>query len=82
MDPAQLNGKSLAVVLIDESGEGTTFYGTARWNGSHLIIDRGSETPFEVREEWHSRIQPVNSPVVKAVFSGAEFWLRLQKSAL
>ena len=78
MDLNQVNGKSFAVVVVDQKEEGTTFYGTAHWNGAKLTIDRGSDPPFEVREEWYECIQPVKSPVVKAVFSGAEFWLKVR----
>jgi hypothetical protein len=83
MDPTQLNNKSFAIVLVDEKQEGATFYGTARWNGEVLIIDRGKDKPpFEVREEWYERIQPVKGPVAKAILEGAEFWLRLNVGPL
>jgi len=82
MNPAQLNGKSFAIVLTGEKDEGATFYGTARWNGERLVIDRGKDKPpFEVRKEWYERIQPVKGPVAKAILEGAEFWLRLQVGA-
>jgi hypothetical protein len=78
MDPAQLNGKLFAVVLGDQNA-GSTLRGTARWNGATLTIDCGQDKPpFEVREEWYERIQPVKGPVAKAILEGAEFWLRLQ----
>lgn len=83
MNPAQLNGKSFAIVLIDEKEEGATFHGTARWNGETLVIDRGKGKPqFEVRKEWYERIQAVKGPVAKAILEGAEFWLRLQVGPL
>ncbi len=79
MNPAQLNGKSFAIVLSDEKKEGATLYGTARWDGETLVIDRGKgKPPFEVRTEWYERIQPVKGPVAKAILEGAEFWLRLR----
>jgi hypothetical protein len=82
MDPAQLNGKSFAIVLGGEKDEGSTFHGTARWDGATLIIDRGQgHPPFEVRTEWYEQIQPVKGPVAKAILQGAEFWLRLSSSS-
>ncbi|HET7873558.1 MAG TPA: hypothetical protein VFL42_13655 [Terriglobales bacterium] len=79
MDPAQLNGKSFAVVLGGDKEQGSTLRGTARWDGEALVIDCGREKPpFEVRAEWYERIQPVKGPVAKAILEGAEFWLRLQ----
>ncbi|HEX7284861.1 MAG TPA: hypothetical protein VF532_01690 [Candidatus Angelobacter sp.] len=78
MDPAQLNGRSFAIVLGGEKDEGSTVHGTARWDGSTLVIDRGpAKSPFEVRQEWYAQIQPVKGPVAKAILQGAEFWLRL-----
>ena len=78
MNPDQINGKSFAIVLSDDKGEGAAFYGTARWDGKTLTIDRGRDKPpFEVREEWHERIQPVKGPVAKAILEGAQFWLKL-----
>jgi hypothetical protein len=77
MNPSQLNGKLFAVVLGD--AQGSTFRGTARWNGDILVIDCGEDKPpFQVREEWYGRIQRVEGPVAKAILEGAEFWLRVQ----
>jgi hypothetical protein len=79
MDPAQLNGKSFAIVTGGEKDEGSTFHGIARWDGATLLIDRGHDKPpFAVRKEWYAQIQQVKGPVAKAILQGAEFWLRLQ----
>ena len=78
MDPNELNGKSFAVVLSDEHGD-ETFFGTARWDGNALSVDRGaSHAAFLIRNEWLERIQPVTSPVVRAVLNNADYWIRLQ----
>jgi hypothetical protein len=78
MDPSQLNGKSFAIVIGGEQDEGSTFHGTARWDGATLLLDLGpDQPPFEVRKEWYAQIQPVKGPVAKAILQGAEFWLRL-----
>jgi hypothetical protein len=79
MNLDQINGKSLAIVLSDDKGEGATFHGTARWDGETLVIDRGKGNPdFEIRKEWYERIQPVKGPVAKAILEDAEFWLQLR----
>ena len=77
MDPSQLEGKRLGIVLTDEK-DGCSFAGAARWDGETLKIDRGpDQEPFEVPKEWHEHIKRVTSPVVKAVLDGAEFWLKI-----
>ena len=79
MDLKELDGKLFAVVLTDEKDQSETFFGTAHWDGSVLIVERGPGTPsFTIRQEWFERIQPVASPIVKAVLNSAEYWIRLQ----
>jgi hypothetical protein len=36
----ELNGKSFAIVAIEESGEGACFVGKAQWDGKKLFFER------------------------------------------
>jgi hypothetical protein len=47
----ELNGKSFALVAVEESGEGACFVGTARWDGTKLFFERpGMLEPIEIPE--------------------------------
>jgi hypothetical protein len=76
MDLTELNGKPLTLWLTDERHESAIFPGIARWDGSTLILDRQPE-PFEIRAEWHHRIQRVTNDGVRRILQGAEYFLML-----
>jgi hypothetical protein len=80
VDLAELNGKRLALVLTDEQDESAVFTGIARWDGNQLfMLRKGPHAPFEIHEEWYSKIQPTPESS-KNDLLGAEFvfWLYLR----
>jgi hypothetical protein len=53
----ELNGKSFAIVAIEEDGEGACFYGFARWDGKSLFFDRPSmQRPVEIPQHRLSSV--------------------------
>jgi hypothetical protein len=64
IDPSNLHGKRLAMIgwakKSDGKDDAAVFTGIAHWDGAVLTMQRGPETdPFEVSDEWFSRIRPV-----------------------
>jgi hypothetical protein len=77
MNIADLDGKPFTLRLTDESDESAVFSGTARWDGSTLLLDRAPKPPFEIRSEWHERIQAIASEEARKILLGADYFLRL-----
>lgn len=79
VEPAQLVGKRLALLLIGEDEHGqddcAIFAGIVRQDGSRLVLDR-DDGPFELRDEWIERIRPVEAQV-KDILLGADYVLSL-----
>jgi len=82
MNPAELDGKPFTLWLTDEGKESAVFSGIARWNGSKLVLDRSPKPPFEIRSEWHERIQPVATEETRKILLGADHFLRLWVGSL
>jgi hypothetical protein len=78
MNTADLDGKSFALWLTDEADESVVFSGTARWDGSTLLLERAQKPPFEIRSEWHERIQLITDEETRRILLGADYFLRLQ----
>ena len=76
MNLAELNGKPFTLWLTDEAGESAIFSGVARWDGSKLVLDRSPKPQFEIRSEWHERIQPVANEEARKILLGADYFLR------
>jgi hypothetical protein len=77
----ELNGKTLALLLVrqNEAGEDewAVLTGTARWDGTQLQVDRGSERkPFLIFDDWLGRVESVPEEV-DDFFGGAKFYLAL-----
>ncbi len=73
--------KKLVLVMIgtDDDGkdEWVKFFGTAKYVGTTLFMDRGSKgPPFAIREEWLERIEPVPD-ALRNILGHADIWLRL-----
>jgi hypothetical protein len=82
IDPSQLNGKQIALVLTDESDESAVFTGTGKWDGTILVMLRNApDAPVEIRQEWFSKIRatPTSS---KDDLLGAEFFIWLHIGTL
>jgi hypothetical protein len=77
MNPAKLDGKLLSLWLTDQDGESAVFSGIARWNGSTLVLERNSDSPLEIRPEWHDRIQFVANQEVREILLGSDYFLQL-----
>ncbi|MFI5091198.1 MAG: hypothetical protein ACHP7P_14195 [Terriglobales bacterium] len=81
MIAAQLNGKTLALLLAGHTADGgddwAVFSGTARYESGTLYLDRGNaKRPFEIQEEWLQRVRPVDGSVAETL-AGAEYYLPL-----
>jgi hypothetical protein len=74
---AELNGKPFTLWLTDSNDESAVFSGTARWDGSTLQVEREPKPPFEIRPEWHGRIQVVTNEEARKILLGADYFLRL-----
>ena len=47
----ELNGKSFALVVVEDDGEGARFIGSARWDRERLFFERvGMRQPLEIPE--------------------------------
>jgi hypothetical protein len=77
MDVSELNRKPFTLWLTDENEESAAFSGVARWDGATLFLDRTPGSAFEIRSEWHERIQSVTNEEVRKVLLGADYFLRL-----
>jgi hypothetical protein len=67
----------MGVILTNEQDESVLWTGIAHWDGNHLLMLRKDpDKPFEISNEWHSRIQPTPE-ASKEDLLGAEFFLRL-----
>jgi hypothetical protein len=77
MDPAELEGKRIALVLTDERDESVAFTGTAHWDGDRLVMLRNKpDPPVQIHEEWHHKIRATPDDS-KNTLLGAEFFLML-----
>jgi hypothetical protein len=74
---SELNGKPFAVRLTDEDNDSAVFSGIARWDGSTLLLDRSPKPAFEIRAEWHERIQLATNVDARKILLGADYFLRL-----
>jgi hypothetical protein len=77
MNIAELDGKPFVLWLTDKDDESVVFSGTARWNGSVLLVERKPKLPFEIRHEWYERIKVVTNEEVRKILLGADYYLRL-----
>ena len=82
MNPAELDGKPFTLWLTDDCDESAVFSGVARWDGSKLVLDRSPKPQFELRSEWHERIQPVANEEARKILLGADYFLRLYVGSL
>jgi hypothetical protein len=73
-------GKRFSLLLMGETADGAercaVLSGTLMQAPSGLILDRGINTPIDIRPEWIERIRPVGADV-KDILLGAEFYLPL-----
>jgi hypothetical protein len=77
MNVSELNGKPFTLWLTDENEDSAVFSGIVRWDGARLFLDRSGCPTFEIRSEWHERIQPVINEEARKVLLGADYFLRL-----
>jgi hypothetical protein len=82
VDIAETDGKPFTLWLTDEAEESAVFSGVARWDGATLLLDRGTTPVFEIRSEWHDRIQRVTSEEARRILLGADYFLRLYVGTL
>jgi len=78
MNPSDLEGKRIALVLTNERGESVAFTGIAHWEGEQLYMLRNKpDPPVPILEEWYRRIRatPGNS---KDALLGAEYFVMLR----
>jgi hypothetical protein len=73
----ELDGKRFTLWLTDKDDESAVFSGTARWDGSTLVLERKPKPAFEIRSEWHERIRAVTNEESRKTLLGAEYFLRL-----
>lgn len=82
MDPADLDGRKVALVMTDEHEESVVFTGIAKWDGSSLVMLRNApDPPVEIREEWYSRMN-LTPDSSRADLLGAEYFVRLTVGSL
>ncbi len=77
MNIAELDGKPFTLWLTDKDDESAVYSGIARWNGSTLLLERAPNPDFEIRSEWHERVQAVTNQEVRQILLGADYFLRL-----
>src|SRR5438309_11450082 len=82
MNPTELNGRPFTLWLTDDRDESAMFSGVARWDGLKLVLDRSPKPQFEIRSEWHERIQPVANEEARTILLGADYFLRLYVGSL
>jgi hypothetical protein len=82
MNPAESDGKPFTLLLTDDYEHSAVFSGVARWEGSKLVLDRSPKPQFEIRSEWHERIQPVANEKAREILLGADYFLRLYVGSL
>jgi hypothetical protein len=86
MNAFDYDGKRFAVLVMgtdhDGKDEWVKFFGTATYDGTALLMDRGTKgDPFQIRDEWLDRIEPVPD-ALRDMFPGADYWLRLTSGPL
>jgi hypothetical protein len=69
-------GIPISLWLTDDRDESAVFSGVVRWVGSKLVLDRSPKPQFEIRSEWHERIQPVANGEARKILLGADYFLR------
>jgi hypothetical protein len=78
MNIPELDGKPFTLWLTDEDDESCIYSGTARWDGSTLLLERGAKPRFEIRAEWYGRIQAVMGEEARKILLGADYFLHLR----
>lgn len=80
IDPANTNGKKLALVLWGENKAGeddvAVFTGILHWDGSHLFLNRENNEPIKILDEWMERIKIVTEDI-KDIVLGSEYIISL-----
>jgi hypothetical protein len=82
MNPTDLDGKRIALVMTDEHDESVVFTGIAKWDGCSLVMLRNApDRPVEIREEWYSKMRPTPDSS-RVVLLGAEYFVWLAIGSL
>jgi hypothetical protein len=75
IDPPSIHGKRLAMIMWAKKSDGendaAVFSGIAHWDGVVLTMER--DPPFEVSDEWFSRIRPVPQEM-RAILRDADYF--------
>lgn len=72
----ELNGKSFALVAVEEGGESACFYGWARWDGKNLFFERpGMKQPLAIPEHRLSSVTRTSPELSKLI--EADYFVRL-----
>jgi hypothetical protein len=82
IEPSELDGKRIALVLTDTADESVAFTGVGKWDGSVLVMLRRTPDPsVEIREEWYPKIRATPDGS-KDVLLGADFFIMLTVGTL
>ncbi|MGH7595682.1 MAG: hypothetical protein ACREOI_04985 [bacterium] len=85
MDLREIDGKSIALLLVDETKEEADWFvlnGIARFSESAFYVELvTSQKPFEIQIEWLSRIKPTPKEL-RDVLSDADYYLPLVVGSL
>jgi len=86
MNHSQISGKQLALLISGENNPGHTeasiFTGIARWDGTHLYLEREDENKsFQLPDDIMEQIYPV-PPELRDFFIGSEYYLQITNAQM
>lgn len=81
MNPKELNGKSLTLILAGEDEGWSVLRGTVRQDGEVLILDHSAGQAFHIQPEWFDRIKATPAGLSN-ILMNADFFLPLSVGPL
>jgi hypothetical protein len=86
MTSIELDGKRLALLVVDSDSTGETdarvYAGSCRISDGRVELDRGTgQSPIQLHDEWLARMKPVPDSV-REILLGAEYFVRLSIGSL
>jgi hypothetical protein len=82
VDFQELQGKSLAIILIGEDEDWSVLRGIVRVEGDALLLDHNvSDQPFLIQSAWLSRIKPTPADL-RDILMNADYFMSLSLGSL
>jgi hypothetical protein len=81
LNPKELNGKSLALILAGEDEDWSVLRGIVRQEGQVLLLDHCTGQAFHIQPEWLDRIKPTPADL-SDILMNADFFLPLSVGPL